>query len=273
MVYTQAFKWKSPYAFMRNRIVRIVPIYWILTLFLVGVFILMPSVFRGINPTPEYSLASLFFLAHVLFDTRPLLFVGWTLEYEMLFYIVFAFGLFFSNTYAQHIVPIVIICALAIANVSDWIVLEFVFGIFVGLIVLRYKTMRFAPAAFVLSALFFISSIFVDYDAHRVIIYGLPAFVIVLSACYLPQLRNQTLIRLGDASYSIYLVQVFTIPGFYKFSSVALGWIPYDLLAVFCLTSSAVFGLFIYYFIERPSTHFLKSRFTQDTAKAPAVAG
>ncbi len=40
---------------------------------------------------------------------------------------------------------------------------------------------------------------------------------------------------LGDASYSIYLIQIFTIPAFYKFAKIALGGLNDDVAAVVCL--------------------------------------
>ena len=87
----------TPLQFLTNRIVRIVPLYWLLTLTVAAACLIAPSLFRGVVLAPEHVVKSLFFIpdfypgmpTHIW----PLLLPGWTLNYEMIFYVVFAVAL------------------------------------------------------------------------------------------------------------------------------------------------------------------------------------
>ena len=97
MVYTQSNNARSAFSFFRNRILRIVPTYWLLSVAVVVLFVLIPSTFRGLKLTGAYSLTSLFFVSRIFGYDYPIIYVGWTLEYEMPFYALFAAG-FSSRT-------------------------------------------------------------------------------------------------------------------------------------------------------------------------------
>lgn len=88
----------SPFDFWRRRIVRVVPLYWVLTLSMVAVAFAMPSLFRTLQVTPITLLQSLFFVPHFsrsfAGQVWPLLVPGWTLNFEMFFYAVFGAALF-----------------------------------------------------------------------------------------------------------------------------------------------------------------------------------
>lgn len=99
-----------------------------------------------------------------------------------------------------------------------------------------------------------ISSKVSELELNRVLLWGIPSFFIALGLLYCPQIKNQLFTYLGDASYSIYLVQMLTIPAFYKFSSKLLAEWNGDALAVLCLISSVGFGCIIYSLIEKPAT-------------------
>jgi exopolysaccharide production protein ExoZ len=65
---------------------------------------------------------------------------------------------------------------------------------------------------------------------------------------------------LGDASYSIYLIQVFTIPVFYKLAAfLRLPSSQADLLALMCLGITAFSGLVSYWLLERSFNKKLRS--------------
>jgi peptidoglycan/LPS O-acetylase OafA/YrhL len=66
------------------------------------------------------------------------------------------------------------------------------------------------------------------------------------------QTKSRFLAYLGAASYSIYLCQEFSIPGFYKVSSSLVPNANGDLLAVLCLLGTAVLGCLIHEFLEKP---------------------
>src|SRR5450432_1900019 len=85
----------NPSYFWLKRIFRIVPLYWMGT---VGVFLIAlaaPNLLNYTTARPDELWKSLFFIPFVKESGRmaPILFLGWTLEYEMFFYLVFAAAL------------------------------------------------------------------------------------------------------------------------------------------------------------------------------------
>lgn len=257
MLHTQMLRRRSPYQFLKNRVVRILPIYWMTTFFIILLFWLFPSLFRQVAITPTVALASLFFTSSIFIGKTPIVQVGWTLEWEMLFYSIFAVGLFFEAWSLQ-----VAFVALSISLISlfsgNFIAIEFLFGMLVACIYKEFAISRIKGALiFILGAfllLLSVSPVVRNLDLNRVIIWGTPSFFVVCGLLYCPQIKGRLLAYLGDASYSIYLVQMLTIPAFYKFSSKFMrGWNG-DLLAVGCLIFSVALGSAVYSLLEKPVT-------------------
>ena len=84
-------------AFLIRRIVRIFPPYWLVTLFIVGAIIISPKLFHTWAANISNLLPSLLLFPS---DEKPILYVGWTLIFEMYFYYVFAILLNFSRKIA-----------------------------------------------------------------------------------------------------------------------------------------------------------------------------
>ena len=82
----------TPKEFLLRRVIRVVPLYWFVTLALAGTWLVLPNLLPNLSPTPSDVLLSLFFIPH--YDPTgqivPLLVPGWTLNYEAFFYVVFA---------------------------------------------------------------------------------------------------------------------------------------------------------------------------------------
>ena len=105
--------------FLIKRIFRIVPLYWILTL---GVFILaifVPDILNNTTANIEHLFKSLFFIP---FDKNgtghfPILFLGWTLNFEVIFYFLFALSLVFFQKNKMIACSIFIIFFLAINKI------------------------------------------------------------------------------------------------------------------------------------------------------------
>lgn len=85
----------SPGRFAWRRLVRIVPLYWVLTLAIIALAVLRPGLLHT-QLSGEFALKSLLFVpyfpgrAHEIF---PILGPGWSLDYEMFFYAIFALAL------------------------------------------------------------------------------------------------------------------------------------------------------------------------------------
>ena len=79
--------------FLWRRIVRIVPLYWLFTALAASLAVVAPALFKTTNFTWPHFIQSLLFIAHEAPNrggTSPLLSLGWTLNYEAFFYVVFA---------------------------------------------------------------------------------------------------------------------------------------------------------------------------------------
>ena len=99
MVVTVTERPQSPAQFFRHRVARIVPLYWLVTLAVFTLALVAPVLLQSTRANPAELLKSLAFIPYRRFDGQmhPLVFVGWTLNYEMMFYALFAVGMLFSR--------------------------------------------------------------------------------------------------------------------------------------------------------------------------------
>ena len=83
-----------PFNFIARRLIRVVPLYWLLTCTMVALAWKLPQLFRTIDLAPAHVLQSLLFIPHYSPSfpgmAWPVLVPGWTLNFEMFFYAVFA---------------------------------------------------------------------------------------------------------------------------------------------------------------------------------------
>ena len=137
---------KSPDFFLRRRIIRIVPPYWLFTFLIYVVALVAPQLLHTTRATSMELVKSLFFIPYAKplpgggKLIQPLLGVGWTLSFEMLFYLSLAVGLAISRKKAVWIGVGIVLAALmtsfAFAARSDIAqffahsnMLEFIFGV------------------------------------------------------------------------------------------------------------------------------------------------
>lgn len=92
------------------------------------------------------------------------------------------------------------------------------------------------------------------------IVSGIPAALLVHGAVFLPQFSNRTLEFLGDASYSIYLLQVLSIPVALQFAQAATPGIPGDAVVLWITVASLAIGAANYVGFERPLLVYAKRK-------------
>ncbi len=128
--------------FFLKRIIRIVPLYWLVTFAIAAITIAKPSLFNSASFGVAHFFWSLFFIPHYTEaqGLRPLLALGWTLNYEMMFYLLFAAGMAISHKWRFEITSLLLLGLFLIANAlpigpthgfsfyGDAIILEFIFG-------------------------------------------------------------------------------------------------------------------------------------------------
>ena len=145
MLYTQLESKRTVPNFLIGRFLRIVPLYWLLTLIIIVLYFMLPSyVFRELEITPGWALTSLGFVSNAVSNKDPIIFVGWTLEWEMLFYLVFGVSLWFRAWLTSITVTVVALLTFATlapqisSFVSNFILVEFIAGMAVAFAFKRY---------------------------------------------------------------------------------------------------------------------------------------
>ena len=73
MIHTQIQKPKKIHEFYFSRLNRIVPIYWLITLFIVLIYFLLPDIFRNLTLDIKKIISSLFFTSHIVTGTFPII--------------------------------------------------------------------------------------------------------------------------------------------------------------------------------------------------------
>jgi len=141
--------------FIHRRLIRVVPLYWLATLPFAAA-----AIARGEEVTLSMIVRSLLFIPYAVPGqeaTRPIVAQGWTLNFEILFYVLFTLALLFRRRMGLAILigffPIVILVRSAIwplvpysdpttplAFWSDPITLLFVIGVLIGLAEMRRVT-------------------------------------------------------------------------------------------------------------------------------------
>lgn len=250
-------KSRTPYEFLVNRITRIVPIYWFLTILLFIVFQFAPSVFREMGYSPLKLVSSLFFVSRQFGFTDPALYVGWTLEYEMFFYVLFALALFCKCSNAIRLILLTIMIGASIyMELYAAIAIEFAYG---GLIFILCDKVPYLKKLqpsnhfwwLIIAMLMMVILMPAFAQEYRFIYWGIPSAIIFFSVLFIKQINLNALVKLGDASYSIYLIQVFTIPVsakiLEKLMPEASGILIFMISAIF----SIVVGYLFYLAVEK----------------------
>jgi exopolysaccharide production protein ExoZ len=276
--------WKD---FAERRILRIVPLYWLITTLKVVVVLLTAGFALHTKLSPITAACSYLFLPARNLDGKiePLVGVGWTLTFEMLFYFLFTLALFLRKNVFKFVGVILVILSIGayfrqpswppIAFYLNSIVLEF----FLGMLVAKacIKGIYFPQkTVFWLLACGFIFLLFPspDWNLPKVLISGVPASLIVWSAASLGTLENfipRIVLYLGDASYSIYLIHPFVCP----LPPTVLNRLHLDypwLSVVLSVALGLGVGCILHQFVEIPMTNRLKGYLRVRNGLLPAPA-
>lgn len=269
--YTRPSAWME---FIRRRLVRVVPLYWLVTAVVLGHAVLIyPSLESAGFSAGQIAASFAFFpWPSPTGAMLPVIPLGWSLNFEMFFYALFACALMLPRATAIAVVSGVLIAGVALnatvglptrplAYAFQPIMLEFVFGMTVALFYRRGVTMpAWARIALALGGLCVMA--LAPPHIERTVIWGLPAVAIVAAAVLGPDMRRiSPLNLLGDASYSIYLCHIFIIDAGRR---LEIGG-----LLLVALTVVACVG--IHRLVERPITAFLYARTSTNrrSARAP----
>lgn len=203
--------------FMKNRIARIAPAYWMVTLITSVVIIAFPQLQKLNTFSLEHLIASLLFIPvkHPNgIGHYPIVTVGWTLNFEMMFYLIFGLTRELKTSLrmpalAAGIVGIFFMLP-STGLISEFynnnIAFEFLAGVGLGSLWLNKKFNPNLKKSLTFSALSLVFLI-VFKDAERIFKFGIPSFFIVLAFLNAEgKIKHCDLLsRLGELSYSTYL--------------------------------------------------------------------
>jgi len=252
--------YNKPVTFLKKRLLRIIPLYFLVTTLFILLNITLNTfkLEREANIPVDMSLETVlksYLFIPISYDGSyrdPLVFLGWTLNFEMLFYILTFFLLIIFRK--KFFVPLVsLLVALGstkyiigdFSNVYlDFLTSPFLLYFAIGLLLGKYhvfikdKISSFVePLLFIVLYVFFIVMIAKDAgyffegmpretvvyngkEIPRILIWGVPSFIVLISYFTLASkygITNTYLSKLGDRSYSIYLLQIFFIYFLYEY--------------------------------------------------------
>jgi len=214
---------KSARHFLAHRLIRVLPPYWIAT-FIGFVMVLWET---PIGPSLGWFAQSALFLPGP-HGRGAIIFVAWTLVYELTFYALYWIALRIHKNLAP-VLCIVVLLFLAYGTKAvglpfgPWPLLaEFAFGLMVFLLT-KYVTtssrwvsaLAISVVALSVLALYALdtqvsANATTDPNAPRVLLWGVPAALIVLGLVFIERAGlssgNRILLLLGDASYAMYLL-------------------------------------------------------------------
>lgn len=280
--------------FLLRRLVRIVPLYWLC----LSAYLVLAGLFAAGGPALPLGtgnvLASYLFWPRDVFGdghARPLYDLGWTLNYEMLFYAIFALGLTLPRRLALPAIVLALGALVLLGQLvqglpvplrfwSQPIVLEFVLGmalaqahaqglrlarpVALGLVLLGLGLLMVDPAGLMAKP----EGSILPNDARRLLGWGLPAAMIFAGLVLghgpagQPGPVQRFAVALGDASYALYLTHPFVIVAWRKL------WFGMGLqasLGVWAFMASSLVlatgvALLTFRLFERPLTRALTAR-------------
>lgn len=281
MIFTNLSAFCQPNAsisFLRRRIIRIAPMYWLCTTGVVILLAFAPRLFSTVEFSWTYVISSYLFLLseNSAGQIGTVIQTGWTLCFEAYFYLLFAIFLNWPRKYFLIASGAIFGCGIVFGNISgkvppwasvatDPILLEFYLGAAIAFLFVKgfSPSRALAIAAIVLG----IASLFVTRNVSlgiwtHLMCWGLPSGAILLGAISLERAGIRVpklLVALGDSSYSLYLTHPFILPALGKL------WLALHLsertspviLGLIAFSCSLSVGHATYLLIEKPITTWL----------------
>jgi exopolysaccharide production protein ExoZ len=268
MWYTAASRDEPARTFISKRILRIVPLYWLITTIVLAIVVLRPNLMKSASFDAAHTLASYAFVAwpHPKLDRFwPVVVPGWSLNYEMPFYLLVALSLYVERKWRALLVCSSLAGLVAIGLIAqphslpafytDPILLDFLYGTLIGVLYTsKIEIGRGAAIALLCAGIAFFALLGpMSTNESRALLWGIPMACVFAGCVNLPAfLPNRPFALLGDASYSIYLTQFCTIgPAVRLLKPLASEDLHIAVGAGIALLAVAI-GVLTYYLVERP---------------------
>lgn len=295
----------SPGEFLIKRLIRIVPLYWVLTILLVVTASWLPALFRTTVVGFEYIVKSLLFIpyANPGHDGAvvPLLMPGWTLNFELFFYLLYSLSLFAAPRMRVALVGAVFATLMATKYLFDFgqhfkeigfLIDLRLFEFWLGMVIAQLfvtKSLRLPTMVSWLLVIGGIAALLWGFpmlplssggSGRFVVDSIIPSAIIVLGMVSLDQSGHIRRVRpfeyLGDASYSIYLSHIFSL------GVLRVAWAKLGLehgsatyataFAIASLIIAIIGGAICYRYLETPMLRGLQGWYRRHRASEAAVS-
>lgn len=278
----------TPTAFFANRIRRVVPLYWFFTFLMAAILFAMPSAFKATVFQWDSFLLSLGFIPHwsVAYPgyVWPIVAPGWSLIFEMYFYLVFAISLLLAARYRVLFISLIISAVFVIGTqlhdgesaaaqfFAESMVFEFLFGMFLAVAWKRGFRLPSSTAWFLL--IFASCLLFLNLPVPRIIEFGVPSLLIVMACLFIRVKQYDWAVLLGDASYALYLSHIFTLGVLRKVLAPLLGEGPMaaSLFVAISLVVCVVVSVYIHKYVDNWLLRHERFRFIGNRAPHPGKA-
>lgn len=289
---------QSPYTFAVSRLARIVPLYWILTTGLLLLAALKPELLNSTTADLGNYLKSLFFIPYVKENglLRPMLHVGWTLNYEMFFYACLLLAILAARRFYLPLTLLMLVLAYGVLGQSgnevaaeffgSTLLFEFGFGLCAYELYRRGWPQAAGKPVLVAAALLSYGAMaaaqVAGVDGPRWLILGVPSLLLVLALTGLeaPVFSRggpvvKALAAMGDASYATYLSHFYVVDAFRKIAAQKFHLLnPYTPLGVLLIVlCSLLVGQLLYVLVDRPLSRYFRDMAlaARPSAARPAI--
>lgn len=217
--------------FIARRIIRVVPMYWLFTTLMIAAALALPGRVNNSALDPVHAGLSYLFIPWPRPDGQlmPPLGPGWTLNFEMFFYVIFAIGLCFRKVVGLTVIFAAFALAVLAGRVFGlglgpfvfWtqpIIIEFLFGIALAAVFGRGIRLGLATRIGLVAGGLVLGGYAELHDfsfGTRWLWAGIPSLMIAVGVILGPELPDSRLRRWlivgGGASYALYLSHLFTL--------------------------------------------------------------
>ncbi|MFB9124523.1 acyltransferase [Paraburkholderia dipogonis] len=285
--------------FLPRRLVRILPLYWLSTLGVYFIAMFSPHWLNTTTAGAVYLVKSLLFIPYMKANGHwgPLNLNGWTLEYEMFFYLVISLAMLLVQSRFATTASAVLLatyCALTASikpsnPVVDYLgqpfLLEFGLGVLSYWLLQWVRTECLPQWSSLTLAVFSLATMPAYFYLHgapngftRTLAYDIPAFVFIASLIALEMrgwsTRSYLTDGLGAASYAIYLLHPYVVGILEKLLTIQPdlnSWRGASATLIVIVVVCVV-GVICHVFVERPTVAYLNRQFGRRRTPAAGPA-
>lgn len=254
---------KGMHNMLMKRLIRIYPTY----LFVGTLYLIIRILFNRFDHISLNHFVNTIFLSFGERGAKNFVYVGWTLFYEVIFFsIIYLLGDNFQKILnSKYIFQIIFLSSviLYVFNLNYFI--YHILGILLYKSINQEKTIKASKKVFILSSLSFL--IYINLGVYYFLAFVITGILIQLELSGI-NFKNRWLLSFTKATYSMYLIQVLTLPLFMKLLKYTINFYSSRnilsnrlIIYIFGLFLTMIFGIALLKIIESPINNYLQKRF------------